>query len=176
VVGIAVCHEGENGYWDPFLWCDGDAETAVGREMYGWPQRMADLSVTEPNPLTGWRVGDLATGKISRFHDPVMSLSASIDREGDLSLELPRFSIFYTERVLPDPASGVITRELFASTMAEVAVADQFSGTATLTLQAPELQALQPKRVVGGKINTVAWTKGSARHVANREHAGSNPC
>lgn len=169
VVGLAVDHDGESGFWDPFLWCDGEAEIAVGREMYGWPQREARLTLTEPNPQAGWRIGDTATGKVSRFHDPVMTLSLTIDHEGDFDLDLPAFSTFYTERVLPDPVTGRVKRETFASTMGEVVLGDTFIGDASLTLHAPELASLKPARILGGRVNTVSWTKGSARRIAVRQ-------
>lgn len=168
VVGLSVEHQGRTGFWDPFLWCDGEAEIAVGREMYGWPQRAASLTLTEPHPQSGWRIGDRVVGKVSRFHDTVMTLSLTIDRTGDLDIDLPGFSTFFTERALPDPATGQVTRQLFASTMADVVVDGLHAGEADLVLAAPELEGLQPVRVIGGRINTVAWTKGRAHAVASR--------
>lgn len=168
VVGLTVEHEGLAGFWDPFLWCDGEAEIAVGREMYGWPQREASLSLTEPHPQAGWRIGDQVVGKVSRFHDPVMTLCLTIDRDGDLDVDLPTFSTFFTERALPDPATGQVTRELFASTMADVVIGDLHAGEAELAVHAPELQGLRPLRVLGGRVNTIAWTKDRARRIASR--------
>jgi len=171
---LAVDHDGERGYWDPFLWCDGEAEIAVGREMYGWPQREARLSLTEAHTLEGWRIGDLVTGKVSRFHDPVMTLALTIDRAGDLDIGLPAFSTFFTERVLPNPTTSKITRELFASTMADVRTAEIHSGEASVTLHAPELQGLKPIRILGGRVNPIAWTKGAARQIAVRQVDGGD--
>ncbi len=168
VVGLAVSHRGQEGYWDPFLWCDGEAEIAVGREVYGWPQRQALLNFTEPHPQFGWRPGDKAVGKVSYYHEPAMRLSLTIDRDGGLGIDLPSFSTFFTERVLPDPETGSVTRELFASEMEDVQTGGLHAGEADLALDAPELQPLKPYQVLGGWTNTIQWTKNRARRIASR--------
>ena len=168
VVGLAVAHHGRQGYWDPFLWCDGEAEIAVGREMYGWPQRLARLDLTEPHPRLGWRPGDRMVGKVSYHHEPAMRLSLTIDRDGGLGIDLPSFSTFFTERVLPNPETGAVTRELFASQMEDVETGDLHAGEADLVLDAPELQALKPYQVLGGWTSTIQWTKNGSKRIASR--------
>lgn len=168
VVGIAVRHGDAFGYWDPFLWCDSDAELAVGREMYGWPQRLGTIALTHPHPRHGWRIGESGTGLVSRLGRPVFEARVTIERQGDLTTTTPPFSEFFTERILPDPVTGTATRELFVSRMEDTQVDGVWSGTATLALHAPELQPLAPFTVLGGRLNTVSWTKNHARLVARR--------
>lgn len=159
VVGIAVEHEGRIGHWDPFLWTDSDAECAVGREMYGWPQRMGRMAMTAPHPMRGFVVGDIAAARVARATDQVLRLGLRVARAGELDVPQPPFVGFYTERVLPDPTGGPSVRELYFSTMEEVQVSDIWSGPATLELFAPELRPLKPGTPLGGKLNAVSWVK-----------------
>jgi len=169
VIGIAVEHDGRIGHWDPFLWTDGDAELAVGREMYGWPQRLGTLALTAPHPMRGFGTGDRVAGRVGRLTEAVLSCEVTLARQGDLDLPQPPFVGFYTERVLPDPAARRVTRELFFSEMREVEVTDVLSGPATLALHAPELRGLAPLEVLGGKVNAVSWVKDASSLVARRE-------
>jgi acetoacetate decarboxylase len=168
VVGIAVRHDNAVGYWDPFLWCDSDAELAVGREMYGWPQRLGAIALTAPHALHGWRVGDCSAGLVSRLGRPVFEASMTIARPGDLETSTPPFTDFFTERILPNPTTGTAMRELFVSRMDDVVIDALHSGPATLALQAPELQALAPFEVVGGRVNKVTWSKNRAKLLSRR--------
>lgn len=169
VIGLAVTDGTASGFWDPFLWCDGEAEIAVGRELYGWPQREARLSMTTPHTQRGWRPGDVCVGKITRFHAPVMELSVEIEKEGDLPVALPGWVTFFTERVLPDPTDGRVVRELFASDMEDGRMADVFSGPARIELHAREIAGLSPREIIGGRVNTISWTKNCSRLVRRTE-------
>jgi acetoacetate decarboxylase len=166
VVGIAARCGDLVGYWDPFLWCDSDAEIAVGREMYGWPQRAGTLALTLPHPQHGRRPGDIVAGRVARLAHPVFDFALRIAAAGDLAVPTPAFAGFFTERVLPDPTDRSVIRELYVSTMADVAIADVFHGAATLNVSAPELQPLAVTQVLGGRVNTVSWTKDTARLLA----------
>jgi acetoacetate decarboxylase len=162
VIGIAVEHEGRVGHWDPFLWTDGDAELAVGREMYGWPQRLGTMALTMPHPVRGFVAGDTVAGRVARLTEPVFTCAVTLQREGELDAPQPPFVGFYTERALPDPAARRMVRELFFSRMEEVQISDLRSGPAELALHAPEITALRPLRVLGGKAHAVSWVKDSS--------------
>jgi len=166
VVGIAASHGGTIGYWDPFLWTDGDAELAVGREMYGWPQRLGTLALTAPHPQRGWTPGDRCTGLVARLGRPVLEAGLRIAASGPLAVPQPPFVGFFVERALPDPAEECVRRELFLARMRDVAPGDAFHGPATLALHAPELAPLAPREVLGGQVNTISWTKGGAELLA----------
>jgi acetoacetate decarboxylase len=169
VVGIAVEHDGRVGHWDPFLWTDGDAELAVGREMYGWPQRLGHMALTAPHPIRGAAIGDHVAGRVGRLTEGVFSCGVTLEREGEPDVPQPPFVGFFTERALPDPARRLLVRELFFSEMRGVQVSGVFSGPATLDLIAPELRALGPRRVLAGKVNAVAWVKDASVLVASSE-------
>lgn len=168
VVGIAARAGERVGYWDPFLWCDSDAEIAVGREMYGWPQRAGTLALTLPHPQRGRQIGDRVVGRVGRLTQPVFELAITIAAAGEPDIPAPAFACFFTERALPDPRDRSVVRELYASTMRDVAIGHVMRGAATLRLGAPELAALAPREVLGGRVNTVSWTKDRAELVARR--------
>ena len=65
----------------------------------------------------------------------------------------------------------MVPTELFVVSVlrALVEVAGLFSGDATLSLHAPELRALGPVRVLGGKVNAVAWVKDASTLVRRSE-------
>lgn len=165
VVGIAVAHEGRVGFWDPFLWTDSDAELAVGREFYGWPQRLGRIDMTPPHPIRGWQAGDRATGRVSRLGAPVLSLSVTLERDGPPPIEQPPFVGFFLERVLPDPTDGSCLREVFLARMQDVMLDGIRSGSAMLDLHAPELAPLGRPEPLAGQVHAVSWTKNLAERL-----------
>ncbi|MBL8835613.1 MAG: acetoacetate decarboxylase family protein [Alphaproteobacteria bacterium] len=168
VIGIAARCGERVGYWDPFLWCDSDAEIAVGREMYGWPQRAGTLALTLPHPQRGRRVGDVVVGRVGRLTQAVFEIAIEIAAAGEPDVPAPAFACFFTERVLPDPGDRSVVRELYASTMDSVVAADVFHGKASLRVAAPELLPLAPGAILGGRVNTVSWTKDRGTLIARR--------
>lgn len=168
VIGVAASHAGTPGFFDPYLWCDSDAEIAVGREMYGWPQRYGSIAVSLPHPVHGIRRGDRLTGRVVQHGTPAFDLSVSMEREAPLGIG-PAFVRFYTERILPDPDRGISVRDVFASDMRDVVVGNCWSGAATLNLAAPELAGIVVEDVVGGQANHVAWIKDRSTKIASGE-------
>lgn len=165
VIGIAVEHRGRIGFWDPFLWTDSDAEMAVGREFYGWPQRLGRIDMTPPHPLLGWRDGDLAAGRVSRLGAPAFDLSVRLEREGPPDVKQPPFEGFFLERILPDPVDAARLHQVFFARMQDVTTQGIRSGPATLALHAPELAGLGAPQPLGGQVHAVSWTKALAEHV-----------
>lgn len=173
VVGLAAEHDDRVGFWDPFLWTDSDAELAVGRELYGWPQRLGRIDMTPPHPIHGWRQGDMAAGIVSRLGRPVLELSVRVDRDGPLELAQPAFEGFFLQRTVPDPADGSRLQEIFFARMSEVTITGIRSGRATLALQAAELRLLGTPEVLGGQVHAVSWIKQGAERLASRRLTGS---
>jgi len=159
VVAVAACHDGKAGYYDPFLYCDSDAEIAVGREMFGWPQVAAEMWLTPPDPFDGIKAGDVLAAKVSRLGRPVFELEIAVERAGDFPEDVPAFATFYTMRVLPDPTGGPTVREVYASEMSSVDVRAPWTGAGMLRVHAPELVNLQPKEAIAARANAIAWTK-----------------
>jgi hypothetical protein len=158
-VSLFVEHEGVPGNYCAFIWCDSDAEIAVGREMYGWPQVMGKMWLTRPPHGRSWREGDEIATLVSRAGRAVLEVLARVERAGDLDLGLPPFLDFYTMTVLPSPERPEIERRIVRTRMQDARFDGIWSGRATVKFHAPELDWLTNAEVLGARANQVAWTK-----------------
>ncbi len=168
VAGFMVECDGITGHWAPFLWCTSDAELTVGRELYGWQQRLGEMCLTRPPLRRAWRAGDSVTGLVSRGRRAVFDIGVSLDREADLPPKIDGLDIaldpaatnhHYTETVLVDPVSRVATRRMVCSSMDDVTVTNLWSGAATFRAHAPELAFLEGAKVLGGRWHELSWRK-----------------
>lgn len=158
-VSLFVEHEGTRGNYCAFIWCDGDAEIAVGREMYGWPQLLGQIWLTRPPHGRAWREGDEIASLVSRAGRTVLEMLATVEREGDLELGLPPFLDFHTMSVLPSPERLEVERRIVRTRMQDVRLTGIWSGRAAVKFHAPELAWLVAAEVLGARTNEVAWTK-----------------
>lgn len=167
IVGFMTEYDGIVGQWCPYSWCSTDAEFAVGREFYGWPQKLGAMSLTR-RPLAGWSAGDIVTGLVSRGNRAVYDLSVTLERKGDLkkSDNLSQFptqsraSTYFTETALPDPgAQNRVERRLVCTSMKDAKVADLWSGPAEANITAPELSFLRGAEPLGGRWHETSWIK-----------------
>lgn len=158
-VSLFVEHDGIRGNYCAFIWCDGDAEIAVGREMYGWPQVLGQMWLTRPPHGRSWRRGDEMASLVSRAGRPVLEVLATLEREGDLDLGLPPFLDFYTMTVLPSPERPELERRIVRTRMHDVQLDEPWSGSARIVFHAPELAWLANAQVLGARTNRIAWAK-----------------
>ncbi len=159
-VALYVEHEDVAGHYSPYIWCDNDAEIAVGREMYGWPQRLAQFAITRPPHRRSWRAGDVAVGRVSRYGRQLYDLEMTVARAGDVDVGVPGFRHFYTMTVLPSPeAGGGVTRTLVCTAMHDVRIDDVWSGSAQVHFHAPELAGLAGAKPIAARLHDVAWVK-----------------
>lgn len=180
ILAFLVEHDGVAGQWCPYLWCTSDAELAVGREFYGWPQRLGAMSLTR-RPFRGWRAGDVVTGIVSRGQRAIFEFAITLEREGDLQPTKRGLALFpsqaaanqhYTQTALPDPiAPGMVRRRLFRTPMHDVALRDTWSGTAEVHASAPELDVLKGSEALGGRWNVISWTKPYPEQLVQEEQA-----
>ena len=159
-VSLFVTHRGVPGHYSAFIWCDNDAEIAVGREMYGWPQRYGQFAITKPPYRRAWRPGDKVIGRASRYGRPVFDLEMTVERPGDVDVGMPPFQSFYTMTALPSPEEGGgVTRTVVCTTMDTIRIDDLCSGSGRVTVHAPELQGLANAVPIGARMHDVAWAK-----------------
>lgn len=175
-----IQYDGNIGYWHPYIWCDSDAEIAIGRELYGWPHKLGSISLTH-RPFRGWRAGDIVTGLLARQCRAVMEIEIALQRPAslaDIGLAQPpaatraagsapgqtgsdvRWGSSYTQVALPEPIrAGQVRRRLVRNQMQFVEITDIWGGVASFKVHAPELQYLRNARSLGGRWHTIAWTK-----------------
>ena len=168
VVAVMVDADGAIGQWCPFLWCDQDAEFAIGREFYGWPQKLARLSLTRPPLRRSWQAGDVVTGLASRGHRSLFEMRVELERAGDIPGECgqpPAFplqaeaNLHFTETVQMHPVDLTIARRLVSTVMEDVVVQNLWSGPVTFRPFADELQFLADATPIGGRWHELAWKK-----------------
>ena len=174
VVGITVTHDGQPAYWPALLWCSSDAEMAVGREMYGWAQRLGSVALTRM-PRRGWRDGDVVTALVRRGHRAVFAFSIALAGEleappavadsATMASHLGRLPI-YTQTAIADPMrAGVVERRLVATDIEDVKTGPVWHGPAQLDVGAPELAFLSGAEVIEGRWHRASWTKPYASRV-----------
>lgn len=159
-VSLFVEHEGVAGHYCAFIWCDNDAEIAVGREMYGWPQRYGQFAITRPPHRRDWRPGDVLVGRASRYGRQVFDLEMEIERSGDVDVGVPAFQNFYTMTALPSPeAGGGVTHTVVCTAMQDIRIDDLWAGRGRVVFHAPELAGLATAQPIGARLHDVAWAK-----------------
>jgi acetoacetate decarboxylase len=168
VFGVMVEYDGIIGHWAPYLWCTTDAELAVGRELYGWQQRLGEMSMTRPPLRRDWRAGDSVVAMVSRGRRHVFSLSISLDGPGDLPETIDGLKVapdaakannHFTQTVLADPVERLVTQRLVCSSMEKVEVTKVWSGRGHVEVSAPELAFLRDATVLGGRWHELSWIK-----------------
>ncbi len=166
IVGLLVEHDGLRGQWCPYSWCSTDAEFAVGREYYGWPQKLGQASLTR-RPLKGWQLGDTVTALVTRGRRAVFDISVKLERQGDIEVSgKPLFpdqsqaGNYFTETSLPLPGQPAqVVRRMVATQMQDLWVDDMWSGSASVNVTAPELDFLKDAEVIGGRWHEISWVK-----------------
>ena len=168
VVGIEVEHEGELGYWPPLLWCTSDSEMAIGREMYGWAQRLGSVSLTR-KPHKGWQKGDVVTGLVSRGNRAVFEFNIDLVGGPDSSEKSNKPKMMdthignlpvFTQTALADPMQpGVVERRLVVNNIEDVRIGDVWRGSARINVSAPEIDFLNSATVIEGRWHPLSWTK-----------------
>ena len=167
IIGFLVEHEGIVGQWCPYSWCSSDAEFAVGREFYGWPQKLGTMSLTR-QPLDGWKIGDHVTALVARGQRAVFDMSIRLDRQDDIPAikdghvypNQARAGNYFTETVLPLPSLPMsVERRIVATQMQDLRVMNIWSGTAQIEVSTPELDFLKNAEVLGGRWHEISWTK-----------------
>lgn len=102
ILGIPCLLGGEERFYIPHIVLNSDAPLAAGREIYGYPKKLADIEITESS--------DGITGKMAR---PVGNLICSAGMRPQEPVEIPpdlvgvpTDSHSLALRVIPDPGEG----------------------------------------------------------------------
>jgi acetoacetate decarboxylase len=168
-LSLYVEHNGKPGLWSAFIWCDNDAEIAVGREIYGWPQLLGSFAITRKPYRRDWRAADRLTALASRYGRTLFELGMSVERAGDLDIAIPPFTDFYTMSVLPGVArADGIARTIVRTRMDDVSIEGIWSGAGSVKIHCAELEALASARVLGARTHDLAWSKPHG-HVVHRD-------
>ncbi len=131
------------------MFVDSDIALAAGREIWGYPKKLAEMSVKKE--------GDKLVGLLRRNGIDVMKIT--VQQKNKLE-QIPDASTITLKQLLKPDGSGLEIRELIKTTMTMEAL-DSYGGPATIEFQksdADPLYMLEPKMTMqglAGKANIV---------------------
>jgi acetoacetate decarboxylase len=166
--------EGETFLYCPFIYLDADAPMAAGREIWGWPKKLADCKFDMGGPGPGYREGILfsverPTGK--------RLLTVTMSPERPATMEDVGSTPHLTLRHIPGAEAGSppSVLELIRTDTATTPCAsadgspDIWSGRCEVTMDSSSasdpLQDLAPTAMIGGLYGTFDWTLPQGRVV-----------
>jgi acetoacetate decarboxylase len=150
--------DGRPAVYSPFLVLGSDGAVAAGRELYGQPKKLGDVSLAPD--------GDLLVGRVSRNGIDVITATMCWKQrpapQDALEELVPGADLNVNLRVIPD-GSGEFRRELIARSFTDVVVHEAWLGPATIELR-PNAQvpvhSLSPGVVELGLHRVVDMTLG----------------
>jgi hypothetical protein len=150
-------------HYNLFMWVDHDWAMYKGREVLGWPKKLATIDVTATFPDgDGYdrdREIDEFAADVSRYGHPIIRVRARLDPSAP-EQPAPPFNGFYTVRHIPGPLGGSATSELLVIETRDGWFGPGTYGTASVEFgDAPdeEPSAIGPVEVTGCVLREVSW-------------------
>lgn len=134
VVLVPVTLDGEPGNYVPFIYVTTDEAMLAGREIAGWPKKLADI-VWE-------RDGDRFHGSVTRWGTTVIEIEGDLSAPPDDTDALAAMMAggqkpTFNYKLIPGPGDEIEVEEITSSRL-EIAPSDVVVGTATLTTSSSE--------------------------------------
>ena len=164
-VYIAARYKDKAGSYCPFMFMDSDASIAAGREVYGYPKKLAKISLcfgghplNSMTPDIGPVGGEIMTGVVSRCGISLLKISAALIEKGRTDEFLPGFPLggnHINLRVIPNVDGKPLIRQL---TLVEYRAPEDFKvteawrGPATISFEespSDPVYKLRPVRILG---------------------------
>jgi acetoacetate decarboxylase len=159
--------EGETYLYCPFIYLDADAPMAAGREVWGWPKKLAECKFDMGGPGPGFREGisfttERPTGK--------RLLTVTMNPERPAKMEDIGSTPHLTLRYIPGAEEGsppsvcqlIRTETSTVPCPAADGTPDIWSGRCQVSMDSPSvtdpLQDLAPTEMIGGFYGTFDWT------------------
>jgi len=166
---VRVELQGEAYNFCPFIYLDADAPMAAGRELWGWPKKLADCEMSfGASNATGFREQLLFTLERPRGKR-ILTVNMSPERPSSMEEMggLPMLTLRYIPR--GEEGQGPRVCELIRTELPDLTVhravggsEDLWFGRATVTMDSPSTQdplhELAPTRMLGGFYGTFDWT------------------
>lgn len=125
----------KQGVYSPYLYLASDGAVAFGREMYGQPKKMGDLSVEV--------VGDLIVGRVKRNGIEILTGTLPYKTERSSFEEVAEYMNFKTNinlKVVPNIDGTPAIKQLAARTFVDVHIREVWKGPGTIEIR-PNAQA-----------------------------------
>lgn len=161
-VFVRVRFGGEPYLYIPLIWVTSDAAMAAGREIWGFPKELADISVNTEN-------NQLITTTERPAGRRIMTLSTTVDRPADPGEELDDLPVLLLRKIpnsRPDAPPSVCeltrTEPAFIPHRTATGDPDFWAGRASLTMdsrsEVDPIHAFAPVRIGSGYYGTFDMT------------------
>lgn len=145
-ITIPISFEGTEGVTYLFEYEDNDSAIAAGRDLWGYPKKFADISLTLD--------GDRASAAVVRQGTEILSIAADFSRE--TSFPLPKLAPHFNMHVQPGPDGKVLSRRIIRrDTSPDFKLRRNRMGAAQVRLQSwsqDPLGAFAPKEILGAML------------------------
>lgn len=162
-VFVRTKYKEQRGYYAPYVFGCPEEAVLANREMYGWPEMIADY----PHPRHA-KDGHTITGTIQRRGETLIKASVSLERKPKLE-ELPNMDDNLTLRKIPSPLKdGRPLRQVIHLRLEDAQVHELWAGRGHLEfgLSAQfKIGRLQPTRVVNAYYLVMSWLLPYAKSV-----------
>lgn len=166
VLATAVEYEGHAGHYNFYMWITRDWAMWKGREVIGWPKKMADIQFTlhvpgESDLIAGDPSADTTLiCTASRYGYRIVEGRVNFDDKSEVPL-LPPFDRIYVVRYLPSVEHpGKATAQLVEIQVQNTRRGPLRTGSGSLQFyDCPDedLEILQPRQVPGAYYYPVGW-------------------
>lgn len=137
VVLVPVTCDGQEGNYVPYIYVTTDEALVAGREIAGWPKKLADIAFE--------RDGDSFRGTVTRWGETLLTLEGTLDGEAPAELLEMQSSAAsaptFNYKVIPDPAGEVVIEQVTTSRL-EIVPHRMELGTGRVTTTAPDTDPL----------------------------------
>jgi len=153
------------GFYAPYVFGCPEEVVLANREMYGWPEMMADY----PHPKIA-KNGHTVTGTVQRRGETLMKASVFLERKARPE-EVPNMDDNLTLRKIPSPLKdGQPIRQVIHIRLENSQLHEAWAGRGFLELGRSaqfKIARLQPLRIVNAYFMIVSWTLPHARSIWN---------
>ncbi|MDQ0269590.1 acetoacetate decarboxylase family protein [Cytobacillus purgationiresistens] len=124
-----------------------DAAISAGRELWGYPKKYADITLTEENGVY--------SGKVKKDEKVFLELT-SISSEEAVKVEEPKITPHLNIRMIPNPGGGPSVRQIIErDTSPDFKLKDKLHFDVQLDIQSTKfepLELLKPLKILGGGV------------------------
>lgn len=159
--------EGVEGSFTAFMYLDADSPLAAGREVWGFPKKLATLDIE----------GDASIQTVVRRGDAAI-IESSVELSAELGPEDLAFNpTFFNLKLVPSVVAGAPpdVMQLTSTTLTDIEIERARGGTASVTLRSAEgdpLGPLSPRQVGGAAAIQMSVTLGFGQVLHDYVRAG----
>jgi acetoacetate decarboxylase len=143
VILVASSFNGDAGLYCPLIYVDTDISLCAGREIWGFPKKLAEIVIEERDGVVDARV--------SRAGEQLLRLRAEVTEArdvADLAGQLPR-TPSYCHKVIPSVNAAEPSIDTLTSVLSEAVIHEAWTGVGTVEAAGEALSVLNAVSRVG---------------------------